>query len=117
MIDKTVNGWNVHEAPEGLTFEHVCTWDEIPSYRATDKLRDYVIKGMFADGKAVILLLVKNGTSKMLKLTSGENGNHIMNLLELHPSDFRQIYKVYCERDDDAWNQANARNQTRQIIE
>lgn len=110
MIEKTMNGWKIHEEPEGLTFKQVCLWDTLPAHCATDKLNNYIIRGIFENDGDLFLMLVKNGCYRLMRISTGEEGNHIIDVLQLGHEDFRYIYKLYCEQDEPKQN-------SKQIIE
>lgn len=110
MFDKSVNSWAVHEEPEGLIFKRICLWDEMPVDRASERLNGYVIRGMLQDENDLIMLLLKDGNYRLMKISTGEDINHIIRTIQMHPSDGHQIYKGFFDPDKIERN-------TRQIIE
>ena len=110
MIEKTVNSWKVHEEPEGLIFKRICLWDEMPVDRASERLNGYVIRGMMQDDGALIMLLLKDKNYRLMKISAGEDVNHVIRTIQMHPSDGRQVLKSLFAPE-------KAERNTRQIIE
>ena len=94
MLNCLDKGWNVHEAPDGLTFEHTCTWNTLPAHNVSGILKEYVVKGIFEDGHSLMILTVKTGIPKLLKLSAGEEGNIVIRLMELTQGEYKQVFDM-----------------------
>ena len=92
MLDNT---WNFHEAPEGLTFEHVCSWEPLTLPRMAEKLKNYHIISAFEDAGNLFLLMSKDGNYKLVRITI-HDGNHEINTMDLLSLDAKLILKRYC---------------------
>ncbi len=100
MINKTINGWNISESTEGMTFEHVCTWNMMPINKVNEKLNGWIVKGIFEDNGSLILAMVKDGISKLLKITVDQNGNQEVRTMDVSSAEFRLIYKYYYDSEE-----------------
>lgn len=100
MLNKTVNGWNIEETENGISFEHRSTWKQIQACRTPEILRDYMIKGIYENNGALIIPIVKNGVCKLMKIEA-ENGCQYISIIEDVPTGaFRRILKLFCEIEE-----------------
>ena len=100
MINKTINGWNINETAEGMTFAHVCTWDMMTINKVNEKMNEYVIKGIFEDNGSRTLAMVKDGRGKLLKIAADQDGNQEIKTLDLSSAEYRLIYKHYSDSEE-----------------
>lgn len=100
MLNKIINGWNIQETENGMSFEHTSKWKQISPYRLSDMFKDYMIKGIFESNGTLIIPIVRDGNYKLLKIEAANGCQYVYTIDEVPAGAFRRILKAYCEPDE-----------------
>lgn len=100
MLNKTINGWNVQETEDGISFEHTSKWKQVFPTRLPEMFKDYLIKGIFESNGVLIIPLVSNGNYRLLKIEAANGCQYVYTIDEVPAGAFRRILKAYCEPEE-----------------
>ena len=101
MSSKTRNAWAMEPAPaeEGYVFSCGCHWQSMPMDQISDTLSNHAFKGMYEDNGSVIMILMFVGSYKLLKISAGEEGKVVANIMDIPADGYRLIMDRLCHDD------------------